>query len=60
MGQEAEPKLKLELVVLINEELKQTHLKHRKGQLKSKSSVFNFRRKTVPEFLDLAKQESLA
>lgn len=58
MGQEAEPKLKLALVVLINEELEQTHLKHRKGWLKSKNCVFNFRRKRVPEFLDLAKQAS--
>lgn len=50
MGQEAEPKLKLELVVLINEELEQTHLKYRKGWLKSKGGTFNFRRKKVPEF----------
>lgn len=56
MGQEAEPKLKLELVVLINEELEWTHLKYRKAQLKSKNSAFIFRRKTVQEFLDLAKQ----
>lgn len=56
MGQEAEPNLKLELVVLINQELEQTHRKYRKWQLKNKSNPFNFRRKTVPEFLDLAKQ----
>lgn len=50
MGQKAEPKLKLELVVLINEELEQTHLKHKKGQLRSKNSALNFRRKTVQNF----------
>jgi len=49
-------KLKLGLVALINEELEQIHLGHIKAWLKSKISPFNFKRKTVPEFLDLSKQ----
>lgn len=56
MGQEAETKLKLEMVASINEELEQMHLGHRKGWLKSKSRAFNFKGKTVSEFINLSKQ----
>lgn len=55
MGQEAEAKVKLEFWPQ-STELEQTHLGHRKGWQKSKSGAFNFKGKTVPEFLGWCKQ----